>query len=47
MMHALHPDTVLRLHREGFRHYWNWKSRRQRAGRPPIDTEIRMLIQQM
>ena len=47
MLHALHPDTVVRWHREGFRCYWNRKSRRQRAGRPPIDTEIRKLIRQM
>ena len=47
MLHALHPDTVVRWHREGFRRYWKRKSRRQRAGRPPIDTEIRKLIRQM
>ena len=29
MLHALHPDTVVRWHREGFRRYWHWKSRRQ------------------
>ena len=47
MLHALHPDTVVRWHREGFRRYWTWKSRRQRAGRPPVDKEIRKLIRQM
>jgi putative transposase len=47
MLHALHPDTVVRWHREGFKHYWTWKSRRQRVGRPPVDKEIRKLIQQM
>ncbi len=47
MLYALHPDTVMRWHREGFRRYWNWKSRRRRAGRPLIDTEIRKLIRQM
>ncbi len=47
MLHALHPDTVVRWHREGFRCYWNRISRRQRAGRLPIDSEIRKLIRQM
>ena len=44
MLHALHPGTVVRWHREGFRRYWRWKSRRRRVGRPPIDREIRNLI---
>jgi putative transposase len=47
MLHALHPDMVVRWHREGFRLYWTWKSRRQRVGRPPVDKEIRKLIRQM
>ena len=47
MLHALHPDTVVRWHREGFRRYWNWKSRRRSAGRPPVDIERRKLIRQM
>jgi len=47
MLHTLHPDTVVRWHREGFRRYWNWKSRRHRVGRPPVDKEIRKLIRQM
>ncbi len=47
MLHALHPDTVVRWHREGFRRYWAWKSRRQHVGRPTIDKEIRKLIRQM
>jgi transposase InsO family protein len=47
MLHALHPDTVVRWHREGFRLYWTWKSRRQRVGRPHVDKEIRKLIRQM
>jgi putative transposase len=47
MLHALHPDTVVRWHREGFRRYWRWKSRHRRAGRPPLDAEIRTLIRQM
>ena len=47
MLHALHPDTVVRWHREGFRRYWQWKSRRRHVGRPPIDREIRNLIHEM
>ncbi len=42
---ALHPDTVVRWHREGFRRYWAWKSRRQ--GRPIVDSELRFLIRRM
>ena len=47
MLHALHPDTVVRWHREGFRRYWQWKSCRRSVGRPPIDRGIRKLIQEM
>ena len=25
MLHALHPDTVVRWQRESFRRYWRWK----------------------
>jgi hypothetical protein len=37
-LHALHPDTVVRWHRHGFRLYWRWKSRGPKPGRPAIDT---------
>ena len=47
MLHALHPDTVVRWHRQGFRFCWRWKSRSPKPGRPPVDTEIRRLIRQM
>ena len=47
MLHALHPDTVVRWHRQCFRFYWRWKSRSPKPGRPPVDTEIRKLIRQM
>src|SRR5262245_43409505 len=40
------PETVVRWHRAGFRHYWRWKSKR-RGGRPPISAELRALIRQM
>ena len=42
---AIHADTVVRWHREGFRRYWAWKS--CRAGRPTIDRELRILIRKM
>jgi len=47
MLHALHPDTVVRWHRKGFRRYWHWKSRRRHPGRPRIDAALRKLIRQM
>ena len=28
------PETLVRWHRDGFRLYWRWKSRRRRVGRP-------------
>ena len=40
------PDTVIRWHREGFRLYWRWKSRKK-LGRPKTKTEIRELIRRM
>ena len=43
---VVQPETVLRWHRQGFRLYWGWKSRRQ-CGRPPLDREIRVLIRRM
>ena len=42
----VHPKTLIRWHREGFRWYWRWKSRR-RGGRPRVNTEIRQLVRQM
>ncbi len=45
-MMIVQPETVVRWHRAGFRHYWRWKSRR-RGGRPPIRAELRALIRQM
>ena len=40
------PETVIGWHRNGFKLYWTWRSRRRR-GRPRIDAEIRRLIRQM
>jgi len=45
MLVALHSDTVVRWHREGFRRYWTRKSRC--VGRPGIDQELRKLIREM
>ena len=42
----MHPETLVRWHRAGFRRYWRWKSRR-RGGRPQIETELRALIRLM
>src|ERR1700686_949924 len=39
----VHPDTMLRWHRAGFRAYWRWKSG-ARPGRPPVSRELRELI---
>ena len=47
ILHGLHPDTVVRWHRRGFRLYWRWKSRRPKRGRPPIDKALRNLIREM
>lgn len=44
---GLHPDTVVRWHRHGFRLYWNWKSRGPGTGRSAINTALRKLIREM
>src|SRR5262245_44098008 len=41
------PATVLAWHRQGFRLYWRWKSRRRSVGRPPLHLELRALIRRM
>ena len=38
------PATLLRWHREGFRLFWRWKSRR---GRPRIPADLQALIRRM
>src|SRR4030095_6602346 len=45
-LHVVRPETVVRWHRQGFRRYWAWKSRR-RSGRPVISTDLRDLIRRM
>ena len=41
---VLHPDTVVRWQRSGWRRYWGWKSRARRPGRRRIPEEARALI---
>ena len=41
---VVQPATLLRWHREGFRLFWRWRSRR---GRPPLPTNVQALIRQM
>ncbi len=41
------PKTVIGWHRQGFRLFWRWKSRRKNPGRKPIDKEVRDLIKRM
>ena len=43
---VIRPETLVRWHRAGFRHYWRWKSR-PRGGRPQISAELRVLIRRM
>ena len=40
------PETVIRWHRRGFRHYWRSISARE-PGRPPLSTATRQLILRM
>jgi len=47
LLHILHPDTVVRWHRKGFRLYSRWKSRGPKPGRPAIDTSLRKLSRDM
>jgi putative transposase len=40
----VHPATLIRWHRQGFRVFWRWTSRH---GRPPIPPALQALIRQM
>src|SRR6266446_6245036 len=42
----IRPETLVHWHRAGFRRYWRWKSRSV-GGRPPIETDLRVLIRRM
>jgi transposase InsO family protein len=39
------PETLIRWHRQGFRLFWRWKSRRR--GRPAISPDVQRLIATM
>ena len=41
------PETVIRWHRKGFMLFWTLKSRKNRTGRPPVDSKTRQLIKDM
>ncbi len=47
MLVIVKPETVIGWHRQGFRLYWTWKSRRRRGGRPAIPRDVRALISRM
>src|SRR2546426_1923389 len=40
-LHLVRPETVIRWHRQGFRVFWTWKSRRGRVGRPRVGRRLR------
>jgi transposase InsO family protein len=40
------PETVIAWHRQGFRLFWTWKSRRH-VGRRPVPADVRALIRTM
>jgi len=46
LLAIVQPATVIRWHREGFRHFWTQKSRR-RNGRPESEREVRALTRKM
>ena len=46
-LHIVQPQTVIRWYRQGFRAFWNWKSRRGGTGRPPIDCQVARLVRTM
>jgi putative transposase len=41
---VVQPATFIRWHRQGFRLFWQWKSR---PGRPPLPAELQALIHRM
>jgi hypothetical protein len=46
-LYLVRPETVVRWHRQGFRAFWTWKSRRGRTGRPPVGSELANLVRTM
>ena len=45
-LRVVRPETVVGWHRQGFRRYWTWRSRRRR-GRPGIEMELREVIRRV
>jgi hypothetical protein len=45
LLTVVQPETLVRWHRQGFRLFWRWKSRRR--GRPPIPEQVQALIAEM
>ena len=41
------PETILRWHREGFRCWWRWRSRRRRSYEPRLAPDVIALIRRM
>jgi len=41
------PETVIGLHRKGFRLFWDWKVRHGKPGRPAVPKEVRAWIGKM
>ena len=46
-LHVVRPKTVIRWHRQGFRAFCTWRSRRGRKGRPSVSSELAILIRNM
>ena len=46
-LHLVRPETVIHWHRQGFRAFWTWKSRRRQTGRPPVASELADLVRTM
>ena len=46
-LHVVRPQMVIRWHRQGFRAFWTWKSRRGRVGRPRAISELAELVRTM
>src|SRR5438132_10289848 len=44
VLHVVKPQTVIRWHRQSFRAFWTWKSRRGRVGRPRVGAELADLV---
>ena len=47
VLDVVKPQTVIRWHRQSFRAFWTWKSRRGRVGRPRVGAELADLVRTM